>query len=317
MSTCEDTTNSGPLPYKEGDCVRFFPVNPKDGDTVLDCSGFRRSSTARVNYGGVRWIFNSELKEWVQIGTTSDNTIASIDRCGIISAQDKALIDGTPTAPGGFGILIDNREKLKTHDNPHGVISGNISIVSDSITIVSRSGCSNGQVIENDLEYVDFKVSDKFKSSFIFDHRGPTGEKGDKGLDGLEGKPGFCPDGPKGYTGLTGDPSGPQCVISKIVYNDIDDITSEGYVDLKILKNDGLGCKMVLTKAPLNIEQVANKVIAAPITRFITVADCFSVTIGQSAGDNTILDPFVARVPKGAASSTVELNAVVKLSQLL
>lgn len=285
MSTCEDTTNPGPVPYKEGDCVKFFPVNPRDGDTVLDCSGFRRSSSATVNYGGVRWVFNAELKEWVKTGSISDSKIASIDTCGIISAQDKATLDGTPAAPGGFGILIDNREKLKTHDNPHGVISGNISIVSDSITIVSRSGCSNGQVIEGDIEYVDFKVSDKFKNSFIFEHRGPTGEKGDTGPDGPEGKPGFCPDGPKGLVGITGDPSGPQCIISKIVYNDIDDITSEGYVDLKILKNDGLGCKMVLTKAPLNILEIANKVITAPITRSINVSDCFSVSIGQAAGE--------------------------------
>jgi hypothetical protein len=298
-----------------------------NGASYLDCSSLRTELVpnslseyvdTRIDYGGVRWVYYSSLKEWVRTGTTADGVLASADNCGLISGAEKTAIDRVPAAPGGFGILIDNREKLKSRDNPHGVISGDIKIVSNSITITGRNGCvTNGLNQETQTEYIDFRISDAYKKGFLFYNPGPSGTKGQTGPAGPAGPDGFS-DGPKGLIGLQGKPADGICKVSGVSYVDGSGLTNEAIVDIQIVNNGDNGCKLVLTKAPLNVLNVApNRIIASRLNRAITLDSCFNITIINPNIDTSPTDPFVARVPKGPASNTVEVNATMKLSELL
>ena len=69
-----------------------LPVRPFDGQIYIDA--FR-----------VKWVFNSETRCWQRIGVVSDIPVASEVLAGLMSAQLKNTLDGTPDKGGHFGII--------------------------------------------------------------------------------------------------------------------------------------------------------------------------------------------------------------------
>ncbi len=84
----------------------------------------------------VRWVYDAETEVWERAGTVENIPLANATTTGLMSSQDKALLDGVPEVGGGFGIIVDAKMVLQTASNPEGVIKGDVKLRSDSLDII-------------------------------------------------------------------------------------------------------------------------------------------------------------------------------------
>jgi len=287
-----------------------LPIIPTDGQRFIDAQM-------------VQWIYNKKESVWERRGTADNIPLATLEESGLLSPQDKSLIDGVPEVSRGFGIITDAKLLLQSPTNPEGVITGDIKLKSDSLDIVCVGPdkikldcvipdtvleCTTGE----SLPGLSFKLSNKFLDTLLVDSRGPKGKRGHKGNKGNQGDPGFS-EGPSGDQGITGDDVNDLCVLDEIRYNDIDGITDTAIVNLNVVDNNGHGCKLIVTKSKINVEDgmPADKIIANSLSRSViynpdpapSVCDMTRLdnwTIGQSPGDTTPLNLQLLRLPKSS-----------------
>jgi hypothetical protein len=244
----------------------FLPNLPTDGQLFVD-GDF------------VQWSYDATNNVWEKCGKVDSIPLASSSSAGLLSPQDKALIDSTPLTPGGFGIIADTKLVLQRPDNPEGVISGDIKLLSDSLDIVcvgpdrTKLDCVVPPTFlceapDVDTSGLSFSLKEKFINSLFVDVSGPDGGRGERGLQGEPGRPGLS-DGPQGLVGQRGDDVDNLCELTGIQFNDIEGLSDTAIVDLKVADDDGHGCKIVVTKAKLNLDpdKPADKLIATGLSR--------------------------------------------------
>lgn len=277
-----------------------LPTTPTDGQVFVD-SEF------------VRWIYNADFSLWERVGTVDSIPLATTDSNGLMSANDKRLLDKVPAIGGAFGLITDTKLLNHTPANPEGVIQGDISLKSDSLDIICvgsdklKLNCSSPPELEclsptGEPPGLLFKLSDVFLDTLLVDLPGPSGDKGDIGDKGDTGDDGFS-EGPKGNTGPQGASIDELCELTDVIYNDIAGITDEAIVDIELVDDDGHGCKMIVTKSKLNVGEgdPAEKIIALPISRSVVyppnpdTATCDLTRLGdftfaQPPGDTTPLN---------------------------
>ena len=258
-----DCGDSSILP--NGACTAL-PFTPTDGQVFVDNER-------------VKWVYDAELDLWQRSGTADVVPLATSDIIGYMSYLDKSLLDQIPAVPGGFGIITDTKLLLQSPTNPEGVIRGDIELVSESLDIecVSNAGATINCLTPPGMDCetnngqssgLSFKLSDKFLNSLLVNIPGQQGKKGPKGNKGNPGKPGFA-GGPAGRAGRPGPSISELCRLTGVKYNDLDGVTDTAIVDLGLIDDDGHGCKLVVTKAKLNVpgDAPADKVIATPLIR--------------------------------------------------
>jgi hypothetical protein len=293
--------------------MTFLPISPTDGQRFVD---------AQL----VQWIYNAEEGIWERRGTTDDLPLATLDQAGLLSPQDKSLLDGIPAIGGGFGIITDAKLLLQSPTNPEGVITGDIKLKSESLDISCvgpdklKLDCvipdtvleCVGSTPQESLPGLMFKLSDKFLDTLFVDVRGPKGKTGYKGDKGDQGDPGFS-QGPQGDEGIKGESIDELCELDEIRYNDIDGITDTAIVGLNLVDDGGHGCKLIVTKAKINVEEdrPADKLVANGLSRSVVYepdADTGTCditrlddwTLAQPPGDETPLNLQLLRLPKSA-----------------
>lgn len=291
----------------------FLPISPTDGQRFVD---------AQL----VQWIYNGEEGIWERRGTTDDLPLATVEESGLLSPQDKALIDTVPAVSGGFGIITDAKLLLQSPTNPEGVITGDIKLKSESLDITCvgpdkiKLDCvipdtvleCVGDTPQESLPGLLFNLSDKFLDTLFVDVRGPKGKTGFRGEKGDQGEPGFS-EGPQGDQGIQGDSITELCTLDDIRYNDITGITDTAIVGLNLVDDNGHGCKLIVTKAKINVEEgrPADKLIANGLSRSVIYepdADTDTCdltrlddwTLAQPPGDETPLNLQLLRLPKSA-----------------
>lgn len=288
-----------------------FPTTPTDGQVFID-SEF------------VRWVYDKETALWQRSGTVDSVPLATSSSDGLLSYQLKRTLESVPAVGGGFGLIVDPKLLLISPTNPDGVIKGDIQLKSESLDIT----CVGPDQVKIETECppppldcneatgptsgLAFSLSEKFLSTLYVDLTGPKGKKGFPGDKGDQGGHGFS-DGPQGDKGKPGKNIDELCELTAIKYNDIDGITDTAIVDLKIVDDDGHGCKLIVTKAKLDIpeDRAADKVAALPLSRSViygpdpdeSTCDLSRLdewTLAQAPGDTTPLNLQIIRLPKGS-----------------
>lgn len=170
--------------------------------------------------------------------------------------------------------------------NEHGVVMGDVEIVSDTLDITCVDSSNNPMQFSQDcrLDYkdndggpqspgLDFKVSDKILDSFCVELRqckGPKGAKGPKGESGADG----TGDGPEGEMGDPGqDAPTVSHKFSGIKFIESDDIYDSAVVGLELNAEDG---KINVIKAKMvtpSDDTPATQLIANPIDRSLEWTD--------------------------------------------
>jgi hypothetical protein len=288
-----------------------FPATPTDGQVFIDSEL-------------VRWVYDAETELWERAGTTDSIPVATAATSGLLSHTLKRAIDNTPVAPGGFGLIVDPKLLLTSPTNPDGVIKGDIVLDSESLDITCvgpddikiNTDCPppplNCESPTGRTSGLSFSLSEKFLSTLYVDLTGPKGKKGFPGGQGDHGDHGFS-EGPTGDDGQPGNDIDELCELTSITYNDIDGITDTAIVNLNMVDDDGHGCKMIVTKAKLNIpaDRAADKVAAVSLSRSVIYDDdpdeeecdvthLDNWTLAQPAGDETPLNLHLLRLPKGS-----------------
>lgn len=250
------------------DKASLLPKNPTDKQVFVD-SEF------------VQWVYTTAKKVWERRGVVDSIPVVTDAVTGYLSPLDKSLLDSVPAVLGGFGIIVDTKLLLKSSDNPDGVIQGDIKLKSESLDIVCvgadgiKLTCSVPPQLEcatqdNSTPGLKFSLSQKFLDTLIVNLPGPQGKTGPKGDKGAKGATGFSA-GPKGDKGITGPAITELCKLTGVTYNDVDGLTDTPIVGLDLTNDNGHGCKMVVTKAKVNIgpDRPADKIIATPLSRSV------------------------------------------------
>ena len=308
-----------------------FPALPTDGQIFIDGEL-------------VRWIFDTETELWERAGTVDNIPLATTDSSGLLSRQLKKIIDNTPAVGGGFGLIVDPKLLLTSPTNPDGVIKGDIELKSESLDITCvgpdkiklNTDCPP-PVLE--CEYpndrtsgLSFSLSEKFLSTLFVDLTGPKGKKGFPGSKGDHGDHGFS-EGPDGDEGQPGKNIDELCELTAINYKDIDGLTDVAIVDLNIVDDDGHGCKLIVTKARLDIpdNRAADKITTTVLSRSViydpdpdeVICDVTHLDdwrLAQPDGDETPLNIQLLRLPKGSndrENDPMELNGILTLEDFV
>lgn len=309
-----------------------FPPLPTDGQVFIDGEL-------------VRWIYDKERNLWHRSGTVDSIPLATSTSSGLLSRQYKKALDTTPAVGGGFGLIVDPKLLLMSPTNPDGVIKGDIELRSESLDI-SCVGPDRIKINTDcpppplDCEIPDaagrisgltFSLSEKFLSTLWVDLTGPKGKKGYPGSKGDHGDHGFS-DGPQGDQGNPGKNIDELCELTSISYNDIDGITDTAIVNLNIVDDDGHGCKLIVTKAKLNIpDRAADKVAATMLSRTVVypadtepaicdVTHLDDWSLAQAPGDTTPLNLQLLRLPKGSndrENDSIGFNGTLSLENFV
>lgn len=304
-----------------------FPITPTDGQQFIDADR-------------VRWIFNAETDVWEKVGVVADLPRADATTIGVMSAQDKALLDRVPAVGGGFGIVVDTKLLLQSPTNTEGVIRGDIQLKSESLDITCVDAnrvvltCPVPPALEcgvGNPPALLFKLSDKFLDTFIVNRPGPQGKKGLKGETGDQGPHGYSP-GPVGDKGAAGEDVTELCDLVTVEYQDIDGLTDTSIVNMQLLDDNGHGCKLVVTKSKLNVPEnlPADQVSGIQIQRAIIypedndpaacdVSRLADWELTKPIQDDYPIDVNLLRLPKSANTDGLglNLNGTMTLSQFV
>ncbi len=205
--------------------------------------------------------------------------------------------------------------------NEHGVIQGDIELVSETLEIscvngkgdpiVTPDGCPANKVFVDDPENppgLDIKVSKKYLDQFCVTIPGCAGVVGDRGPQGKRGKDGTG-DGPKGDRGEAGiDAPEVGHTFSGIKINDIDDVYDTAVVALEMDGNTG---KLHVVKAKIKVpddSRPAERVIATAVSRDLRFTDTdFAYDLMMPGSDPiNVEDVEIMHYPQGFAPPTVD-----------
>ena len=306
----------------------FLPSNPTHGQKFVD-SEF------------VQWSYDAYNDVWEKTGVVDSIPIATAQINGLMRPQDKALLDSVPAVPGGFGIIVDTKLLLQNQTNPEGVVTGDIKLRSESLNIT----CVGPNRVKLECEIpptlrcegadttssaLSFSLSEKFLKTLYVDLSGPKGKQGKQGKQGKKGEPGYSL-GPVGDRGKKGEDIGELCSFSGVSYRDIAGLSDNAIVSLKIADNDGHGCKLVVTKAKLNLDsnRAADKVNATGISRSLVFTDADdscgvarlnSWSLVKPPGDTTPTNIQLLRLSKGSnerEGEPINFNGTMSLEALV
>lgn len=278
-----------------------LPQDPFDGQSWIDAYG-------------VLWQYSSDIGCWMRFGKVDTIPVANSTTNGLLSKELKYLIDKVQEKGGGFGIITKPNLRLRTLDNPDGVLFGDVEFVSDTLDITCID--SNGNIIGDACTKVCFKETDEFPPGFDFNFSelfletfcvqvpggpGPQGIQGEKGETGPDG----TGDGPVGLQGLAGIDATERHKFTGVKVEDTDVITDVAVTRLDIDQNGG---KLFATKAKVNVpgadEEIADQLITTQIVRNIKfTGNCFEYELsvppsGCSPGDSfDTVDPTIAYYP--------------------
>lgn len=180
--------------------------------------------------------------------------------------------------------------------NPHGILNGNIEIVSDSLDIkcvkgkdLQESKCDDKSSDAVPPDGLMFSIKQKFLDSLCIEVPGCKGPTGDTGGVGADGKPGTG-DGPKGETGDTGDPYDSVRKFTGIKIEDIDDIYDTAVVALEPDPNNG---RLHIVKAKIKTPSSstpADQIVASAVHRAIEFDEEFFFRIFKPIVDPISLE---------------------------
>lgn len=223
-------------------------------------------------------MFDLETKSWIFNGFSADIPLADPSSIGLLSSEYKILIDSIPEKAGGFGILDKFSYGKSTAGGFKGVISGNIVLRSNSLSITCTD--QHGKLItatcatqpySADLPKnpaIDINFSTDFLDTLCIEIpggpgvKGPRGKKGKKGLDGTG-------DGPQGEQGDAGVDATGIASISSIQLVESDAYYQSAVVGLSF--NQQLSLLEVI-KAPIAVPDSTSsvdQVVVTPIGRSI------------------------------------------------
>lgn len=274
----------------------ILPFDPSDGQIFIDI--YR-----------IQWQFDSKLDVWSRIGPVLDLPLADTKTTGLLSKQDKILLDTIPKAGGAFGFIAQPRI-LKSNTNPEGIIEGNITLLSESLDITCRDG--NGQPIADgcgNIKVSDtgnppaivFQLSQRFLDTICCESYGPAGPTGFKGDTGDAGLDGFS-NSPVGDQGDPGVDATTAANFLGIKIVDIDDVRDSVIVDVEL---DATTAKLSYTTSKMNVpesDEPADQLIATPVQRSL-----FYPLLADNPVEYTTLDDWRLSVPPGDPVQDPEL----------
>lgn len=280
----------------------ILPQDPFDGQEFIDAYG-------------ILWVFDGKIGCWMRMGKINTIPVANSTTTGLLSKELKYLIDKLQAKGGGFGIVTKPNLRLRTVDNPDGILFGDVEFVSDTLDIQCID--SQGNIIGDACTKVCFKETDEFPPGFDFNFselflesfcvqvpggpgpQGIQGEKGEKGHDGTG-------DGPVGLQGFAGKDATEKHTFTGVKVVDTDVITDVAVTRLDIDQNAG---KLFATKARVNVpsadEVIADQLIATQIVRNIRfTGNCFEYELSAPPTGCTpdqepfdTVDPTIAYYP--------------------
>lgn len=270
----------------------------------------------------VKWIYDADHRCWKRSGSVVDMPVATTSTSGLLSSKDKGLIDSIPSKAGGYGIIIDPKLQIRSSDNPDGVITGEVKIISESL--VFNCVMPDDRPIPDNCGFIqyspevhpkppgfDIAFSDDFLSNTCVEipgGQGPMGEKGEKGRKGRDG----TGDGPQGEKGDPGSDATEPATFSGVKINDVSDIYDTAVVDMELDAENGK-LKVLKGKMQLpNSDTPAEQLVASPIYRSIEFTDddwSFKVTRPEGDVEKTSLDVFVAHYPEDVKFADIETGS--------
>lgn len=295
----------------------LLPQYPFDGQIFLD--------HARQT----RWVYNKAFDLWERQGIAEPPAVATAESAGYLSNLDKAFIDTIQTdTPGSFSIIVDPKAGL-VGIGEDGLISGNITLVSDSLDITCSVFTPAGKTVDTENcspakaklipdgptpPALNFSLGQNFLNSLAIDLPGAKGDTGPKGLTGEPGRHGYDYLGPPGVEGRVGLNGTTKYTLNGILYNDLpDELSEEAIVDINLLTVEGGGPNLVFTKSMLNVQHgAASRIAANYLQRYLEypsdTGNCSQVkltdwVLKQPAGDFTNLDLNLLRLPTGSKDS--------------
>ena len=268
-----------------------LPKFPYDGQVFVDGNS-------------VKWQWSAPLDVWVRIGTANTIPLATSTTPGLLSPQLKHLLDSVSPAGGSFGIIVGPQLILKSDANPDGVISGNITLHSESLTItpvapdgstlVTGAGIADPSTLSvTNLPGFSLALSRNFLSSLCLEITGPVGPEGQQGPQGAHGLDGFN-DGPQGEQGDPGNDATTANVLTGVKVIDLNTVTDTAVVSLQI---DGQSGVLAYTTAKMNVpedDEPADQISPTPIQRSVIYPD-----VPPFGHDYVTLDDWQLGIPSG------------------
>ncbi len=289
-----------------------LPPRPFHGQEFIDATG-------------IKWVWDATLDTWNRTGQAEFIPVADSNTTGLMSANDKILLDSIPNVGGGFGLITDPLA-LQSTGNVDGILSGDITIKSDTlnITCVDAEGepittqcyqaCDtpDGQVPGLKLE-----LSNDFLETFWLELLGGKGPRGTRGPKGKRGSEGFT-NGPQGEKGDSGKDATIPKDITNIRIVDSDDVVDEAIVALEMNAADAT---LTYTTSKLNVPSntdPADQVIASPLYRAISFPTVSTLHDWELVAPQTdpagTIDLLIAKLPASYQSGKPLTLEMVKLS---
>lgn len=248
----------------------------------------------------IKWIYNAKDNIWSMIGPVSDIPIARSNdnedgpTYGLFSAKDKATLNALSNKAGGFGFLLKPGRYLTEDNAADNILTGNVKIVSDSLSFVNT-------VYDCDSDKLTVDLSRDFIDSYCLEIKGPPGLPGANGDPGKDGRMGTG-DGPTGDPGKDGEDKTVLDEFGGIVYEELSGIYDTAVVDLRI---DQSNCILDVVKADVSVagsSKPASTVLAQPTTRdikFNSISSMDGWTIISPSHEQATADLNIVRIPKG------------------
>jgi len=253
------------------DAVGALPIEPFDGQTVLDAYG-------------VVWQYKADKDYWISNGKVNKIPVASLTSNGLFSKQQKAFLDTIPVKGGGYALFLKPLTAQRTTSNPDNLLHGKIKFISESLNLncvdsdgdlIKGDQCRAFYETKDDPPGIDMNFTDAFLENFCVEIPsipGPQGYPGDVGDQGIPG----TGDGPQGATGDAGKDATNRYILSGVKIVESDDFYESVIVDASLDNGD-----LVLKRGTLNTQGTvsASKVVARRLLRDMIFGACFDYTL--------------------------------------
>jgi hypothetical protein len=259
----------------------------------------------------VRWRYDERLDVWCRIGKDDQLPLADSNTPGLLSKEDKIVLDSIPPAGGAFG-LIAQPFILNSPDNPSGVMEGTLNLCSESLDIlcVDSQGqefpeecgiISTCDVVDQPPPGMQFSLSQKFLDTLCFEAFGPTGPPGRRGEQGDDGMDGFT-DSPRGDQGTAGQDATEAAEFLGIKIEELEEIRDSVIVEMEL---DPASARLSSTTAMMNVpesDEPADQLVVLPTRRTL-----FYPLLADDPVEYTTLDDWRISVPPGDPNQEPDL----------
>jgi len=281
--------------------VKPFNVKPLFSDSVLR---FVKTESGTTIYGKLPFTKDKDgnYNPYIQ-----NSMVAKLMRfsTGKLKNKDYLIFDndkGRVFVDGDLSSVAVG-DKFELYDlvdlNPHGIISGNIELVSDSLDIKcvenkngvlvdDACGVKDSDAVKNPRG-ISFSLKEEFLKTLCFNVPGCKGPSGKQGLKGNDGKPGTG-DGPKGDVGTTGEDAIEEASFTGVKFVDLDDVYDTAVVGLELDADAG---KLHVVKSRMRVPidgKPADQVIASGINRSVSFSEEFLFDIVKPSIDPVSMD---------------------------